>query len=173
MCENCKQDKEKKNFELEVGENDTLKFNYDDLVKGIKNTLIDMIGVEPLLMPFLERGCGCWDGKMNLNNTMANVGGVFDGNKYQIKLDTNGFTPEEFTIELDREERILTITAKHEVDSKSDDGSSRQVYNYMRVVENIPDKVDIFSVKKEFDGDKLIISGYAEEGCKTDKIIKL
>lgn len=98
---------------------------------------------------------------------------VEDGS-YKINVNVADYKPEEITVELNRSERTVTIEASHEVNDSSSEGSTYHNSRYMKVVEIIPDDVDIYTINKEFDGSQLVISGRVGDYTKKEEnIVKL
>lgn len=97
-----------------------------------------------------------------------------ENGKYEISIDIGEYKPEETIIEVNRSERTVTINCLHEVKNTSSEGSLYHSTKHAKIVETIPDFVDVYSIKKEFKNNKLIITGNdIEERDDTENIVKL
>lgn len=189
MCENCKKNQEEKKCE-NLCNSDDLRFTFDEflpMVKdGLKLVFEELSENEPNFLPILSKACLNTYPEIN-KDVFGNLGNILekmsfeskgierkrDGNQYKILVDVKDFKPEDFDIEINRETRMLTIEAKHEVSETEEEGTSKFFSNTMRFVETIPNDIDIFGLKKEFVGKQLVISGYVEQGGKCENIVKL
>lgn len=189
MCEKCKKKQEEEKCE-NICKPDDLRLTIDEFLPmvrdGLKFVFDELAENEPDLFPILSKACSksrfnfddglLADFAKNWETCAFKTSGIEkkrEGNQYRILVDLGDFKPEDFTIEVNREARTLTIEAKHEVSESNEPGSARFSSNTMKYVETIPSDIDIFGLRKEFVGKQLVISGYVEEGGKCENIVKL